>query len=70
MNVLKGFAEKILYEHLIPVMFVTQKDMQLFQEDPIEYIRKQFDFTSTLFTPKNAGSDLLTFLTDYKETKK
>ena len=53
MEKLKPFVENILYYTIIPIMFITQKDMSTFQNDPIEYIRNQYDFTETLFQPKN-----------------
>jgi hypothetical protein len=40
-------------------MLITEKDISLFQEDPIEYVRKQEDFTETMFMPKNTVIDLL-----------
>jgi len=38
---LKPFMESILYETIVPIMLVTHKDVTLFNDDPIEYIRKQ-----------------------------
>lgn len=49
---LKPFIEKILYETAIPIMLVTHKDVELFAQDPTEYVRKQLDFTETLYMPK------------------
>lgn len=40
MSVLKPFVEKLLFDLIIPVMLVTHKDVTLFQDDPIEFIRK------------------------------
>lgn len=40
MSVLKPFVENLLYETIIPIMLVTHKDVTLYKEDPIEYIRK------------------------------
>lgn len=41
MTKLKPFVEKILYEVIIaPIMMITHKDISLFKEDPIEYVRK------------------------------
>lgn len=51
-------------------MLLTHKDVTLFKEDPIEYVRKTFDFTETLFAPKNTAVDLLTYLCQYKSAKK
>lgn len=40
MNKLKPYIENIMYETAIPIMMASQRDIQLFTEDPIEYIRK------------------------------
>ena len=66
MATLKPYVENILYETAIPIMLVTQRDMQLFRDDPIEYIRKQEDFTETLYMPKNTTLDLLQYICMYK----
>lgn len=70
MDKLKPFAEKLLYEVIItPIMLITHRDITLYSDDPIEYVRKQNDFTETLFTPKNTATDLLTYLSQYKTKK-
>ena len=51
-------------------MYITHKDVTLYKEDPIEFVRKQNDFTETLFSPKNTVVDLLTYLCQYKSVKK
>lgn len=70
MKVLYPFIERLLYEIVIPVMQVTIKDVNLFNDEPIEYVRKQNDFTETLFTAKNTMVDMLTGLCQYKTNKK
>ena len=71
MNKLKPFVEKLLYDVIVaPIMLITHRDVTLFKEDPIEYVRKQNDFTETLFAPKNTAVDLLLYLCKYKSTKK
>ena len=59
MEKIKPFVENLLYEIIIPIMKTTHKDITLFKEDPIEYVRKQLDFSETLFAPKNTVTDLL-----------
>lgn len=65
MEKLKPFIDNILYETIMPIMLITHKDATLFHEDPIEYIRKQLDFTETLFMPKNTVIDLLIYICSY-----
>lgn len=40
MTMLKPYVENLLYETVIPIMLVTHKDVTLYRDDPIEYIRK------------------------------
>ena len=70
MKVLYPYIESILFEIIVPVMFIINKDVELFREDPIEYIRKQNDFTESLFSPKQTVIDLLISLCAYKSDKK
>lgn len=37
---LQPFLENILYETAIPILMASQRDVNLFHEDPIEYIRR------------------------------
>lgn len=67
MEKLKPFIETLLFELIVPIMFITHKDITLYKDDPIEYIRKQNDFSETLFSPKNTVKDLLIYLCQYKE---
>jgi hypothetical protein len=40
MAMLKPFVENLLYETVIPIMLITHKDVTLYRDDPIEFIRK------------------------------
>lgn len=53
------FIENILYETVVPLMLTSNRDLQLFEEDPIEYIRKQSDLMETIYMPKLTTMDLL-----------
>jgi len=48
---------------------MTHKDVRLFTEDPIEFIRKQDDFTMTLYTARHTIVDLLQYICMYKSKK-
>lgn len=43
MNTLLPFAENILFETIIPIMLITHNDVVMFQDNPVEFIRKQND---------------------------
>jgi hypothetical protein len=64
MTKLKPFIENILYEVVIPIIMPTHRDVNLFQDDPIEYIRKQEDFSETLYMSRNTVIDLLQYICD------
>lgn len=53
MDKLKPFVENILFDTVVPILYVTERDITTFQNDPQEFIRNQYDFTETLFQPKN-----------------
>lgn len=69
MTVLKPFIPKILYETLIPIMKQSHADVSLFEEDPTEYVRKQLDFTESIYMPKNTAIDMLLYICMYKAKK-
>lgn len=71
MEVMKPYIEKLLYEVIVsPIMLLTHRDVTIFKDDPVEYIRKQNDFSETLFAPKNTAVDLLGYLCKHKSAKK
>jgi len=71
MTKLKPFIEKLLYEVIVnPIMLITHKDVTLFKDDPIEYLRSQNDFIDCLYAPKNTVVDLLNYICEYKSSKK
>ena len=51
-------------------MFITQKDIAQFQDNPLEYIRSQYDFQEATYQAKNQVQDLLSYLVGYAEGKK
>ena len=71
MDKLKPFVVQLLTEVVVtPLMLITHKDITLFKEDSIEYVRKQQDFSETLFAPKNTAIDFLTYAIQYRSSKK
>jgi len=69
MEKLKPYVENILFDTIVPILYVTEQDITTFESDPIEYIRNQYDFTETLFHPKNVVQDLLKYICKHKEGK-
>ena len=52
MEKLKPYIEKILTETLIPILYITEKDVTTFNEDPHEFIQDIYDYTRTLYMPR------------------
>ena len=63
------FMENILYETVIPLMIISNRDIQLFEDDPIEYVRKQTDLMETIYMPKVTTVELLEQILEYKTQK-
>ena len=59
MDKMTPFIDNILYETAIPLMLISDRDQQLFYDDPIEYIRKQTDLMETIYLPKVTTVDLV-----------
>ena len=70
MNKLKPFMDNVLYETVVPIMLVSHRDMTLFQEDPVEYIRKCEDLMESIYMPKNTCIDLLQYVCQYRSKGK
>ena len=51
--------EKIMFDVLIPMLFLTPKDESVWNTDPDEYVRKEDDFTQISNNNKNAAMDLI-----------
>lgn len=39
MEKLKPFVENILYDTVVPILYVSERDITTFTNDPVEYIR-------------------------------
>jgi hypothetical protein len=53
------FLETIMLEHLVPMTFITQKDEDDWQNDPLEYLRREEDFTDRTNNIKNVALDFI-----------
>ena len=49
MEMLKPYVERILFHTIMPIMLINQKDIESFENDPVEYIRNLYEFEETLF---------------------
>ena len=69
MDEIKPYVEDILQNIVVPIMFISEQDVESFTNEPIEYIRSQYDFTETMLQPRNQVQDLLQYLCKYSSEK-
>ena len=67
---LQPYFETLLYEVVIPLMMMSNRDITQFNDDPIEFIRSIFDFLESIFMPKNTTLELQSQLCKFKSDKK
>ena len=58
-----------LFEKIVQMMYISSKDMEIFDNEPIEYIGKESDFKDTIFSPKNQVQILLRKITAYQNER-
>jgi len=47
MNKLKPFVDSLLYDTIIPLLFITEVEAKTFDEEPVDYIRNLMDFNDS-----------------------
>lgn len=66
---IKPYIDQIIYDIILPMMYITKQDNELFEEDPQEYVRCYQEYDETLFCPKIEVQGLLTILVSYCSDK-
>ena len=56
---IKPHMETILSTYVIPLMLLTEKDVEDFETDPIEFVRKSNDSTASFYSSKSAVIDFI-----------
>jgi hypothetical protein len=56
---LKPFINEELFETVLQIMFVSHKDANLFEENPIEFERRNLDFSQTIYNPKQVAIEFI-----------
>lgn len=69
MTILEPYVENILFETAVPIILVTPQDAYLFQEDPIEFVRKSSEIDNTVFSSRQRMIDLVSQLCNIKKNK-
>jgi hypothetical protein len=57
--VLKQFFNTLLFDVLVPLLYLSERDISLFNEDPIEYIRKNQNFKISFLDNRQSTLDLI-----------
>ena len=60
---LKPQLGALFSEMMLPLLSFSEKDSELWEEDPHEYVRKEFDMIEDFYSPRTAATNLLTALT-------
>lgn len=66
---IKPHLSTILNTHIIPLLFLTEKDVEDFEADPIEFVRKTKDISENFYSAKGAALELISQATRYKSVK-
>ena len=61
--------QTILFELTLPMMLVSEKEYSLWNENPIEYVRMQVDFSNP-WNVKRTNQDLIKAICNIKKTRK
>ena len=70
MEKLKPHVQDLLYNVILPILFISEQDVETFTDDPKEYINSQYDFLDTSLSPKAQACELLSDLCKYSSTAK
>jgi hypothetical protein len=68
-KVCKPHIESILYEITLPLMMITDKEVQIWGDNQIEYVRLQVDNTNA-WNVKRTNQDLVRKICDIRQTRK
>jgi hypothetical protein len=58
-NLLKGNVPNLISRVIFPLLCLTQADLELWEEDPVEYIHKKIDVYEEYLTPDAAANRFL-----------
>jgi hypothetical protein len=64
---LKPHIDFILFSILFPTLCLTNEEIQLFEQDPTEFVRKCHDPIEDFFDPRNMAANLLQTLARYRQ---
>ncbi|XP_039266742.2 importin-7-like [Styela clava] len=58
-KVMKGVYDEVLKDVIFPLMCFSEKDEELWSDDPHEFVRERFDFKEDFFSPSSAAQCFL-----------
>ena len=69
---LKDEFEEILFKTCLPLLKMSPLEVEEFNDNPVSYIREQFDVSDTVNSTKNTAIDMMMYFATYKpdETSK
>ena len=66
-KIVKKHYEDILFKYCLPLLQLTPIEIEEFRDNPVVYIRNQFDIKDTLNSAKNSAIDMTNYFAAYKE---
>ena len=69
-GILRPVMQELLVSVVVPQLYFSQEDADLWAEDPQEYIRKGYDIIEDLYSPRTAATNFLLELVSTKKRSK
>ena len=69
-GILRPVMQELLVNVVVPQLYFSQEDADLWAEDPQEYIRKGYDIIEDLYSPRTAATNFLLELVSTKKRSK
>lgn len=67
-KICKQYIEKILFEVTLPLLLITDQEVQTWQENQVEYVRQQVDFTNG-WNVKRTNQQLISKICKIRQTR-
>jgi hypothetical protein len=65
-NLLKENLDTILYKVALPILLLSDEDMEMFVEQPVEFVLNPVDYIDSSLNPKRCMIDFINFVcTEY-----
>eukprot|EP01088_Endostelium_zonatum_P011536 TRINITY_DN2567_c0_g1_i4.p1 TRINITY_DN2567_c0_g1~~TRINITY_DN2567_c0_g1_i4.p1 ORF type:complete len:558 (-),score=138.21 TRINITY_DN2567_c0_g1_i4:132-1805(-) len=66
-KIVKNFCGKFICEILYPIVCFSNKDLEIWNDDPSEFLRREWDYMEDYWDPKPCGVNVLVDLLTYRK---